>query len=193
MTAAIYARVSTKDKGQDPENQLRELREYCARRGWPVFAEYVDQATGKNADRDQFSRMFRDASQRRFDVVVTWALDRLTREGILKTFEHLARLKRCGVAFESFSEPQFSGPAADLLLAVGAWVAEQERKRTAERVKAGLSRARGEGKTLGRPRKVFSRQQAAEMRAAGFSWTRIGRSLGQNPETIRSVMRTWGE
>ena len=80
-TAAIYARVSTKDKGQDTENQLIQLRDYCRRQGWQ-YVEYIDQASGKTGDRDAFKRLFPDASRRLFDVVVVWALDRFTREGV---------------------------------------------------------------------------------------------------------------
>ena len=193
LTAAIYARVSTRDKGQDPENQLRELRAYCARQGWPVYTEYVDRVTGTHGDRDQFLQMFQDASQKRFDVVVTWALDRFTREGIFETFRHVGNLKEHGVLFESFTEPHFrtTGPAGELMLAVAAWIAKQERERMAERVKAGVARARAEGKVHGRPRKIFNRQLAYDLRDCGHSWKEIGFIVGQNPETVRSVMRGW--
>jgi len=193
MTAAIYARVSTRDKGQDPENQLRELRAYCARQGWPVYGEYIDQMSGAKSDREQFARLFQDASQRRFDVVVTWALDRFTREGILRTFRYLEDLKARGVLFESFTEPHFrtTGPAGELMLAVSAWIAKQERERMAERVKAGLDRARGQGRHPGRPRAVFDRAKAWELRAAGATWPEVAAAVGQNAETVRSVMRAW--
>lgn len=193
MTAAIYARVSTKDKGQDPENQLRELRAYCARQGWPVYGEYIDQMSGTKGDRGAFSRLFKDAFERRFDVVVTWALDRFSREGILRTFKYLEDLKMQGVLFESFTEPHFrtTGPAGELMLAVSAWIAKQERERIAARVKAGVSRAREQGKTLGRPRAIFDRAKVRGMRAAGASWPEIAAAVGQNQETVRSAMRGW--
>ena len=86
VRTAIYARVST-DKGQDTENQLVQLREYCTRQGWTITNEYVDQASGKTSERDAFKRLFEDASRRVFDIVLVWALDRFTREGVLETFE----------------------------------------------------------------------------------------------------------
>ena len=90
---ARYARVSTKDKGQDTENQLSQLRKFCVDSGWPIVAEFVDHATGKRSDREQFKAMFAAASRREFDYLVTWALDRLSREGVAKTFEHIKQLR----------------------------------------------------------------------------------------------------
>src|SRR3974377_1210419 len=141
MTAAIYARVSTKDKGQDTENQLIQLRDYCQRKGWE-YLEYIDRASGKTGDRDAFKRLFTDASRRMFDVVVVWALDRFTREGVLETFEYIRNLTRYGVQFESFTEAHFrtTGMAGELMLAITAWIAKQERLRITERVNAGIAR-----------------------------------------------------
>jgi len=81
MKAAMYARVSTKDGRQDTENQLRQLRDFAATQGWPVVHEYVDRATGKRSDREQFQKMFEGASRREFDVLLFWSLDRLSRGG----------------------------------------------------------------------------------------------------------------
>jgi DNA invertase Pin-like site-specific DNA recombinase len=188
--AALYARVSTADKGQDPENQLRQLREYCARQGWAIVEEYIDHASGKTGDRQAFRRLFLDASKRQFDVLVVWALDRMTRQGVLETFEYIRDLGRYGVQFESFTEPQFrtTGPAGELMLAVTAWIAQQERIRLAERAKAGLERARANGKQIGRPRRVFPRSEVIERKAAGQSWRQIAAALGVGVGTAR---RAW--
>ena len=83
LRAAIYARVSTKDKGQEVENQLRQLREFSSFQGWAIYREFVDHETGSSHDRIAFQTMFKDASQRKFDVLLFWALDRLSREGAL--------------------------------------------------------------------------------------------------------------
>ena|SRR5258708_2460688 len=91
---AVYARVSTTDKGQDTENQLRELRQFVtnkAAEGWMLAGEYVDQASGKNANRPLFQQLFRDAAERKFDLVLFWSLDRFTREGVLEILQHLQR------------------------------------------------------------------------------------------------------
>ncbi|HEX3572573.1 MAG TPA: recombinase family protein, partial [Acidobacteriaceae bacterium] len=117
---ALYARVSTVDKGQDTESQLVQLREYCGRKNYQIVHEYIDHATGKHANRDAFKRLFDDASKRVFDVVLCWALDRFTREGVLETFEHIKRLTTYGVQFESFTEPHFrtTGAVGELMLAI---------------------------------------------------------------------------
>src|SRR6266446_9876876 len=96
MRIAIYARVSTDDKGQDPENQLRQLRQWCASAGHELVHEYVDHESGRKGtkDRKQFAALFEDAHKRKFDCVLFWALDRFTREGMVPTIMHLQRLCR---------------------------------------------------------------------------------------------------
>lgn len=187
--AAIYARVSTVDKGQDVENQLLQLREYTERQGWKIIHEYTDQRSGKNADRDQFKAMFEDASKRKFDVVLCWALDRFTREGILETFEHIRRLTHYGVQFESYTEPHFrtTGPAGELMLAIAAWIAKQERLHISERTKAGLQRARAAGVRFGRPKRIFDRFKVLELHEQGLSYAKIGAECGISAAT---AMRT---
>src|SRR5436853_6220005 len=105
MKIAVYARVSTKDKGQDSENQLAQLRAFAAKQGWIVYREYVDHEPGAKTDRPEFRQMFEDASRRQFDLLLFWALDRLSREGALKTLQHLERLESYGVSFRSYTEP----------------------------------------------------------------------------------------
>lgn len=190
MKAAIYARVSTRDKGQDPENQLRELRAYCDRAGWEIFREYIDHASGKSGDRDEFVRLFKDATERRFGVVLTWALDRFTREGIFETFGHVQRLTDYGVKFESFTEPHFrtTGPAGELMLAIAAWIAKQERERHRERTKAGMARAKAEGKEIGRRRRIFNREHAAELHRTGKSIREVAQQFGIGYGTARRAI-----
>ena len=89
MKTAIYARVSTKDGRQDAENQLKQLRTFAATQGWEIVHEYVDKASGKRGDRDHFQKMFTAASKREFDFLLFWSLDRLSREGTVKTLNHL--------------------------------------------------------------------------------------------------------
>jgi DNA invertase Pin-like site-specific DNA recombinase len=104
MNCAIYARVSTRDKGQDFTNQLLALREFAARQHWNISREYVDQVTGASDNRPRFRQMFQDASQRKFDVLLFSSLDRLSREGVLETLQHLQRLTSYGVCWRSFTE-----------------------------------------------------------------------------------------
>src|SRR5262245_11341550 len=100
MRIVVYARVSTKDKGQDHENQVRELREFVARKasdGWVLAHEYVDKASGKSSERPAFQKLFEGASRKQFDLVLFWSLDRFSREGVLETLQHLQRLSSQGV------------------------------------------------------------------------------------------------
>ncbi len=161
-TVAIYARVST-DK-QDTENQLVQLREYAGKEGWTIHREYVDYESGSKADRAEFQLMFADARQRKFDVLLFWALDRLSREGVLETLQHLNRLESYGISYKSFTEQFFDscGVFKDAILAILATLAKQERVKRSERTRAGLKIARAKGTTLGRP-VMLNDQRAAEI------------------------------
>jgi DNA invertase Pin-like site-specific DNA recombinase len=148
---AIYARVS-RDR-QETLNQLAQLREFCRRQGWKVVTEYIDHETGSVSTRTNFQKMLLDASQRKFDVLLFWALDRLTREGTLATLQYLERLTSYQVGYKSFTEPYLDscGTFKDVVISVLATMAKQERLRIGERVRAGLQLARSQGKRLGRP------------------------------------------
>lgn len=155
MRIAIYGRVSKNDESQDPLNQLNPLRDYAKALGGEVVQEYVDLASGGNGDRVNFLKMFDDADKRKFDLVLVWALDRLSREGISNTLGYLERLKRSGVALKSLQENWLDTSnegLGQLLLAIFSWVAKEERNRIISRTKAGLERAKREGKILGRPK-----------------------------------------
>jgi len=154
MKIAIYARVSKNDDSQDPQNQLIPLRQFAKALGGEVVQEYIDLASGGSVDRINFLKMFDDADKRKFDLVLVWALDRLSREGISNTLGYLERLKRNGIALKSLQESWLDTRdegLGQLLLAIFSWVAQQERKRIIERTKAGLEKARRQGKALGRP------------------------------------------
>jgi len=154
MKIAVYARVSKSDESQDPQNQLNPLRDYAKALGGEIAAEYVDLTSGGSSDREGFLRMLNDADKRKFDLLLIWALDRFSREGISNTLGYFQRLQRNGVAIKSLKESWLDTQDAglgQLLLAIFSWVAQQERIRIVERTKAGLERARREGKKLGRP------------------------------------------
>src|SRR5664280_3517851 len=154
MKTAIYARVSTKDGRQDAENQLKQLRTFAATQGWEIVHEYVDRASGKRSDRDQFQKMFTAASKREFDILGFWSLDRLSREGTVQTLNHLQRLTSYGVDYRSFTEQYLdsTGIFKEAVIGILAAVAKQERVRLSERTIAGLERARAQGRVGGRPR-----------------------------------------
>jgi DNA invertase Pin-like site-specific DNA recombinase len=193
MKCAIYARVSTKDRGQDTENQLSQLRRYAQSQSWEIV-EYIDHESGKHAHRAQLQALFAAASRREFGVVLVWALDRFTREGVAETFAHIKKLLDYGVQFESLTEAHFrtTGPAGELMIAIAAWIAKQERIRISERTKAGLELAKAEGRIGGRPARIFDRRRALELRdqVPPMSWRAIGRELGGIPEaSIRKQVK----
>jgi DNA invertase Pin-like site-specific DNA recombinase len=189
--AALYARVSTKDKGQDTENQLVQLRDFCAASGFSITAEYIDRTTGKHSDREQFRAMFAAASRREFDILVTWALDRLSREGVAKTFEHIKTLLGYGVQYVSFTEAHFrtTGPAGELMIAVAAWIAEQEHRRISERTKAGLAKARRQGRIGGRRRLVLDYDRLAELDESGLTMREIAEQMGVSPAFVCRALK----
>jgi DNA invertase Pin-like site-specific DNA recombinase len=149
----IYARVSTND--QNPESQLIVLRKQAEALGGDVVKEYVDYMSGGSPIRREFLHALADAEAHVYDLLLFWALDRFSREGISNTLGYLKRLERCGVAVKSMQESWLDTRdkgLSELLLAIFSWVAVQERQRIAERVKSGLERAKAEGKRLGRPK-----------------------------------------
>ena len=150
--AVILCRVST--RCQEAENQLLVLRDYCQRRGWRIVQEVMEVEHGNVPGRSALNEIKQMAHQRRFKVLVVWAMDRLTREGIGPLLSHLQYFEKCGVAVVSYQEEYLSttGPARDLLLSIIAWVAAYERKRISERTKAGLQRKINLGQRLGRPK-----------------------------------------
>src|ERR1700687_3580349 len=165
MRAAIYARVSTANNGQDPTMQTRELQEYCERRGWTVAGEYVDIGiSGTKEKRPELDRLMTDAHRGRFDAVVVWKFDRFARS-VSHLLKALETFKALGVEFVSFSEQMdTSTPAGKMVFTVLGAVAELERSLIVERVRSGLRNARAKGKTLGRPRVVVDRSQIASLR-----------------------------
>jgi len=189
MKTAIYARVSTKDKGQDTENQLVQLREFAAKQDWQITREYVDRDTGSKSDREEFQAMFADGSRRKFDLLLFWSLDRLSREGVLETLQHLNRLTSCGVGYRSFTEQYFDscGIFKDAVISILATIAKQERVRLSERTKAGLAIARSKGRQIGRPRLKVHSSEIARLRSSGLSLRAIGRELGISEGSVRRL------
>ncbi len=189
MTVALYARISTRDNRQSAENQLREMRQFSAARGWEVYSEYIDQHSGAKDEqsRDALFDLMRDAHRGKFRIVLVFALDRFTREGVHAAFDYIHRLKSAGVQFVSVTEEHFStqGPAGELFLAIAAWIAQQERIRLTERIKAGLERTKAKGTKLGRKRRMFDAVRAAEFRQKGDSWRTVARKLGISTGVLR--------
>ena len=190
MKIALYARVST-NNGQDPELQLRDLREYCKRRGCELVGEFVDIGiSGAKDSRPELNRLMAEAHKRRFDAVAVWRFDRFARSvsHLLRALETFSALD---IAFISLSEQMdTSTPTGKMVFTVLGAVAELERSLIAERVRAGLRNARAKGKTLGRPKSDVDRAEVRRLRAQGASWRVIGRNLGVSATTAFYAGRT---
>jgi DNA invertase Pin-like site-specific DNA recombinase len=190
LRIAIYARVST-DK-QDNGNQLDQLREFACKQGWAIVAEHVDTVTGSGKkNRPQFDAMMLAASQRKFDLILFWKLDRLSREGTRKTLVYLTQLDSWGVAWRSFMEPFFDscGMMRDVVISIMATLAEQERISISERTKAGLQRARRAGKRLGRRAVQVDVKTAHRLRAEGLGVRGVAKKLGISVNTLQRSLR----
>jgi DNA invertase Pin-like site-specific DNA recombinase len=176
---AIVARVST-DK-QEYENQLLQLREFCTQQKWTVVHEFCDVVTGSGKkERKQFAAMMLGASQKRFDVVLFWSLDRFSREGTLPTLQYLQLLDSYGVAWRSFTEPYIDscGVFRDVVISLLATMAKQERIQISDRTKAGLARARKQGRIGGRPKVDVDMAEVLQRRDQGESFAAIADDLG---------------
>jgi len=190
MRVAIYARVSTDDKGQNSENQLIALREWCTRSGHEIAAEYVEHESGKKGTerRRQFARLFEDAHRREFDLVLFWALDRFSREGMVQTIMHLQKLDSYGVKFHSYTEAHLNTDnelVANVLLAFLSTLAKTEAQKISERTKAGLERARRRGAKIGRPRlEEGLRSEITQRLAEGATPFAVARTLGIDRKTV---------
>src|ERR1700676_5414319 len=188
MRAAIYARGSTSNNGQDPRVQTRELGEFCERRGW-TLVEYVDIGiSGTKEKRPALDRLMADAHKRKFDVVVVWRFDRFARS-VSHLLRALETFNALGIAFVSLRENvDTTTPTGKMIFTVLGAVAELERSLIVERVRAGLRNARAKGKTLGRPRKVVDAGKITVLRAQGLSWRDIAREVGTNTASARRAV-----
>jgi DNA invertase Pin-like site-specific DNA recombinase len=188
VNVAIYCRVSTEK--QEATNQLTQLRAFAATQGWNVVGEYVDTASGKNGDREQFKALFAAASRREFGCLLFWSLDRLSREGVFETLQYLQRLTAYGVGYRSFTEQYLDscGMFRDAVISILAVIAKQERVRLSERTLAGLARARAQGRVGGRPRVPCDHRKVLKLHAAGCSLGEIAKSLKLTKTTVYRIV-----
>ena len=199
VRVAIYARVSTDDRGQDPQNQLIQLRTWCERAGHEIAAEFVDQCSGRKSvgERKQFAALFDAASRREFDMVLFWALDRFSREGMVPTIQYLERLASYGVSFHSYTEPHLCSDnemVRGILLAVFSSMAKQEAKRMSERVIAGMRRAAKSGtktgKPIGRPRvDPETERTIRRLLRAGTGINKVARTVRVGTATVQRIKK----
>jgi DNA invertase Pin-like site-specific DNA recombinase len=191
MRVAIYTRVSGKSNRQDAANQSLQLIEYCQRQSWE-YVEYTDRMSGTKADRTAFQQLFEDARLKKFDLVLFWALDRFSREGVTETLNYLKVLDSYVVAWKSFTESYLdsTGMFKEAVIAILAAVAKQEHARLSERVVAGLRRAKREGKVLGRKRIIVDRDKIRAMRANGQSVRAIATEVGISKSLVANILNS---
>ena len=193
--AALYLRISTRDGRQTEENQRRQLRRFIEGEGYTLTGEFVDHESGRKGRRERaaFGQMFEAAERREFDTLIFWSLDRFSREGIRKTVAYLQQLETLGVRFRSFTEPYLSTEnelVSHILLAVLSYFAEYEAKKISRRTKAGLERARAEGKALGRPSKFEEHRAELEaMLKEGLPKAEMKRRTGLAYNTVKKYLR----
>jgi putative DNA-invertase from lambdoid prophage Rac len=200
MKVVLYARVSTSDKDQNPETQLLPLREFAQAQGWVTFKEYVDYASATDlAHRTQWHQLLDDASKHRFDLLLVWRMDRAFRS-VLDAATTLERLRGWGVGLRSYSEPWLdtTSPFGEALYYITVAYAQLERGILRERVKAGMDRARRQGRKIGRPkvtdRKGFSARFGAileRLLKGDISRRQAAKELGIGYATLKRLLDTY--
>jgi len=184
---AIYARVSTTEQSTD--SQLLDLRRYVRERGWDIFREFVDEGiSGTKDSRPALNELMNDAKKRRFDVVLVWRFDRFARS-TKHLILALEEFKNLGIDFVSYQENiDTSSPLGSAIFTIISAVAQLERDIIAERVKAGLRRARKNGKKLGRPRASVDTEKIHRLRSKGLSLRAIAKETGVSRTTVSDVL-----
>ena len=174
--AALYMRVSSLD--QHPETQLYDLRQMAAQRGYEIVQEYTDRISGAKARRPGLDELMRDARRGRFDVVLVWASDRIARS-VKHFLEVLDELNRLNIEFVSFREQiDTGGPLGRAIVVIIGAIAELERNLIIERVRAGMRRARLEGRHIGRRPLDLDREAIFATASMGTAWARSPRVTG---------------
>jgi len=189
MKVALYSRVSTQDQSVDM--QLLDLRRYCEQRGFDIYKEYSDEGISGTKDRrPALDELMADARKRKFDAVLCWRFDRFARSTkhlitALEEFRHL------GIEFISYQENiDTSSPLGKAIFTIISAIAELERNIIIERVKAGIRRAKENGKQLGRPKKLnLDVQELQKMRNQGLSFSKIAGRVHACPATIYQILR----
>lgn len=189
MKAAIYARVSTLDKGQDTEVQLRDLRSYAQARGWIIASEYVDKGqSGAKDRRPELDRLMKDVRKRKVDLILCWRLDRLGRS-LKHLILTLDELQSVGVGFVSYNENlDLTTSTGRLMFQLLGAFAEFERNLIKERVKAGLANAKAKGAKLGRPSPEFDEGELIRLRKSGVTIRGIAERLNLRKSFVHKTL-----
>ncbi len=186
--AVLYMRVSTLD--QHPETQLLDLRQMAAQRGYEIVQEYTDRISGAKARRPGLDQMMADARRGRFDAVLVWASDRIARS-VKHYLQVLDELNHLNIEFISFREQiDTSGPLGRAVVVIIAVIAELERNLIVERVRAGMRRAKLEGRSIGRPALVLDREAILRDRHRGQSLGQIARAHRISRATVHKIVHS---
>jgi len=190
MRAAIYARVSTTNHGQDATLQTRDQHQFAEARGWEVFDDYVDQGvSGSKDSRPELNRLMADARRRKFDIVLVWKLDRFGRS-LRHLVNALAEFESLGIAFVSLSDNlDLSTPSGRLMFNIIGAMAEFERELIRERVRAGMKNAKAKGARIGRPRVTVDAAEIVRLRDTGVSLREIAARLGVSLGTVAACSK----
>jgi len=185
--AALYMRVSTVD--QHPESQLHDLHTLARQRGLEIVREYTDKISGTKAKRPGLDELLADARRAKFDVVLVWACDRIARS-TRHFLEVLDELNHLNVEFVSFRENiDTSGPLGRAITVIIGAIAELERNIIVERVRAGMRRARLEGRHIGRRPLDIDTAAVLRDRARGHSLTQIAKAFNTSRATISRILK----
>ena len=189
-TVAIYIRVSTEK--QELENQLAPLKEFAQAKGLQIVDIYKDVAGGGRNERVGFNRMLRDAHNGKFKIIIVWALDRLSREGLSKTINLIEHLNHTGIDVISYTEPYLDTTnelAKNILLAVVSTLAKAEREKISERTKAALIRLKNHGKKLGRPPIDEKRKyRVIKLKKQKLSIRKIAKTVGISHASVINIL-----
>lgn len=200
MRVALYARVSKDEASsdgslQDPENQLQPLRKFCHAMGWEIYKEFVDRTSGGSPNRPQFQAMLGEVRQRHFDMILVWALDRFSREGMVNTLSYIKQLREYKTGLKSLQESWLDTSQegiAELLIAFMAWVAADEKRKISERTKAGLAKLKAKGIKLGRPwhtEKDGTKEEIKNKYIQGMSKSQLARDYKVSKYVIFRIIK----
>jgi DNA invertase Pin-like site-specific DNA recombinase len=189
LRVALYARVSTLDKGQDPETQLIQLREFAQRRNFEIIGEFIDYASGTSEERKQYKLMMDAAKKRKLDVVLVWRYDRFARS-TQALVNALKEFKTLGIDFISYQENiDTTTPTGELIFHVMASLAQFESALISERVKAGMQRAKAQGKNISRPKlSKIKLKEIMDLKEQGLSMNQISKKSGVAYGTVYNYL-----
>ena len=184
ISVVLYARVSTDDKGQNPDVQLDILRNLAKSRGYRIVNEYVDYASGKDGNRPQFIEMMNAAKKHEFDAIMALRVDRIMRSvlHLRNVITDLLKYRVKLILTDMEFDPE--NPTSNLILNVVSSIAEWEREIIAQRTKEGMNHARSKGSRIGRPKAEIPLTRVARMRIEGMSWSTISKETGISKSTL---------